>query len=112
MPSAFNTGDGLAVTPERGRDLEELLERASAFDFPTDDPLSPVRVELRRGPFSPAGREWAITWRGRCWGLSRGWEWEPTPSNRDDAFLDRCRWSRDQALEHAEVLARDMRGGF
>lgn len=29
------------------------------------------------------------------------WEYEPSPSNRDEAFFDRCRWIREEAIAAA-----------
>lgn len=44
----------------------------------------------------------AVTWMGRCLAKDGTWEYEPTPSERDDAFTERCRFT---TLEAAEKLA-------
>lgn len=91
--------------------------------FPADDPLlerswdlcmETVTIE-HRGGFAPVehlwpgvdpNRPWAICWRGRCWN-GDDYEFEPSPSSRDRAFLSRARFSWDGALEQAE-RARDV----
>lgn len=44
---------------------------------------------------------WAIKHNGFCLNRDGEWEWEPSPSNRDDAFLLRCRYDEQTALVHA-----------
>lgn len=61
------------------------------------------RVARRDGSF-----QWAIRRNGACLNREGDWEWEPRPSERDDAFFDRCRfdtpeeayacWARFEAL--------------
>lgn len=46
---------------------------------------------------------WAVVWMGECWNGS-GWEWEPSPSNREDDFLTRCRFTLEEACRHARTL--------
>ena len=60
--------------------------------------LTLVRMQ---SPFY-AGERWAVR-RGRCCLATDGkWEWEPSPSSRDDAFYARCRFaSFDDAADAA-----------
>jgi hypothetical protein len=47
---------------------------------------------------------WAVTQEPHCLNSTGEWEYEPSPSNRDDAFLARCRFTRDEAIEKAREL--------
>lgn len=43
---------------------------------------------------------YAVRRAGNCLNKEGKWEWEPFPSSRDDAFLERCRWDNwDQLIE-------------
>jgi hypothetical protein len=43
---------------------------------------------------------WAIRSITGCLNKNGEWEYEPSPSNRDEEFLKRCRWdSAEEALE-------------
>ncbi len=45
----------------------------------------------------------AIRNRGNCLNTDGLWEWEPSPSNRDDDFFKRCRFdSFEDAIKIAE----------
>lgn len=45
-------------------------------------------------------RQWAITkTSGLCLNRAGYWEWEPMPSSRTDEFLERCRFSLNEARE-------------
>lgn len=54
-------------------------------------------------------KKWAVRSRGEVLGRSGEWEWEPMPSSRDAAFLERCRYATPQealeVLEHARLHA-------
>jgi hypothetical protein len=41
---------------------------------------------------------WAIRQSSLVLGKDLEWEFEPSPSNRDEEFLERCRWRLDEAL--------------
>lgn len=68
-----------------------------------------VRIVLRRGfaeeqPRFPAPMQlvdrWAVVMRGYVLDTDGEWEWEPTPSSRDDDFRRRTRFaSPEEALE-------------
>jgi hypothetical protein len=47
--------------------------------------------------FRGAKDVWAIRCLGECLNQNGEWEWEPSPSNRDEDFLARCRFSLDEA---------------
>ena len=56
---------------------------------------------------------WAITHAGWTLGLSNDgayiWDYEPSPSNRDEDYLSRSRFSLAEAFHHAqEVIAREL----
>lgn len=45
---------------------------------------------------------WAVRKLGYCWNKDGDWEEEPSPSNRDDAFIERTRFSFDKACQEAQ----------
>ena len=60
---------------------------------------STIRIEWR------GGDKWAVVDVGRlCLNSDGEWEYEPMPSNRDETFLGRCRFS----FEEAVALARKV----
>lgn len=85
---------------------DELLTHATAFRFLLypdghkywDVAAEDVRIELRGG-----GR-WAVLVRGFCVDTNGNMEYEPIPSERDDAFRARNRFSLDEAVR----LAREV----
>jgi hypothetical protein len=48
---------------------------------------------------------WAVLHGGLCLNAAGDWDWEPTPSNRDDDWLDTHRFDQDTALRLAEEQA-------
>lgn len=48
---------------------------------------------------------WAICDRGCCWNKDGQWECEPLPSNRDDAYLKRNRYTFDEACAELKAAA-------
>lgn len=96
-----------ALKKTKARLPEELLERV--------DKLCVVQPNDRRdrGPFEAGvyverrrqrdGTSlFAVTWMSRCLAKNGSWEYEPTPSDRDDAFTARCRFA---TIAEAEGLA-------
>lgn len=86
-------------------ELEATLSTASQFWVlrPTESRPSPMTIDRCAQLIGPD--RWAVRCRGNV--LSRGgeWEWEPSPSNRDDDFLARCRFGTyDEAKAAATVL--------
>ncbi len=77
----------------------ELAARATRYEF---------------GSFSVDSRSkdedlWAIVVGRECWTRESRWEIEPSPSNRDDAFLARSRWTLSEAL--SEITRQHFIGG-
>jgi len=66
---------------------EQLLSVARSFDV---DRLFEATVERR------SGSTWAISQGGRCLMKDGEWDWEPSPSERDDAFLEKARFASAQ----------------
>lgn len=63
---------------------------------------APYKTEHRGGPI------WAIVdGLGYCLNKAGDWEIEPRPSERDQAFLDRCRFLREEALQRLAALPYD-----
>lgn len=75
----------------------------------TDDEMAeagikPVKYQIKDGDVHVEWRGtglWAVTRRGACLNRDGQWEFEPLPSNRDQAFFDRCRYTLDEALRAA-----------
>lgn len=71
-----------------------------------------VRVQFScaagEGPHAPPTDWWAVRYMGRCLTSKGEWVFEPQPSSRTRAFLNRTRFDRDRALELAR--ARVARG--
>jgi hypothetical protein len=81
------------MTPE---EMEELGIRPVKYMVAKTD----IHVEWR------GGDNWAVTRTGDCLNKDGEWEWEPSPSNRDDAFLVRCRFNIDDALRMVAGIVR------
>ena len=67
-----------------------------------------VRIVERR---SSSGRLFAVRCQrtGEVANKTGEWEHEPTPSNRDDAFIERTRWTDwEDAAYMAQRMARDV----
>jgi uncharacterized protein YbaR (Trm112 family) len=81
---------------------EELLARVEVFGIPhAADPRRPLRVERTR-----TGEDcWAVRYLGDCARIDGTWEFEPSPSSRDDAFVARTRFTLDVALALAKRIA-------
>ena len=53
---------------------------------------------------------WAVRKRGiQCLNREDDWQYEPTPSNRDDEFLEQCRFTEEDALRRAEAVVDRIR---
>lgn len=55
------------------------------------DPSLPS-IELMKSPFYQGDRYAVRNSMGRCLNINSEWEYEPSPSSRDDAFYERCRF--------------------
>ncbi len=67
-----------------------------------------VTIELTSRPGEDPER-WAVRWRDQCLNADGRWETELQPSSRDEDFLARTRWSRDEAFSRAQTVAADPR---
>lgn len=69
-----------------------------------------IKVELAK---QQDGSElWAVRRFGTVLNKSGEWEYEPLPSSRDDAFLDRCRFeSGSQAIDAAMAAQGERTNG-
>lgn len=55
---------------------------------------------------------WAVCWPGcGCWGTDGDWDYEPIPSSREDGWLERHRFTEDEALRIAHCLAPGLKIG-
>lgn len=76
---------------------EEMLEKANSFAVGNWNGAVHVNLALRD---SERGL-WAIVRgdSGSVWNTYGEWEFEPSPSSRDDEFFARCRYTLDQAMK-------------
>lgn len=50
--------------------------------------------------------KWCITNGSSVYNRLGEWEWEPSPSNRDDKFFKRCRYTLEEAVKIVEELIK------
>ena len=96
--------EAVAGLADRVEALEATLATASQFWViaPTERNPSPVtidRVSQINGP-----DRWAVRTCGNVLAIDGTWEWEPSPSNRDDDFYHRCRFTT-YAEAHTAAMA-------
>lgn len=73
--------------------------------------IMPVTFHRMRSPFYPDER-WSVRLGCQCLSVTGEWEWEPIPSERRQAFYDRCRFkSLDAALEAYDRANRRTQRG-
>lgn len=83
-------------------EAQELLKHATEFAFYPEGAESDeingshhcIRV-ARRAP-----GKWAVIHMGMCWN-GKDWDYEPSPSNRTDAYKKKTRFSLEKAVELA-----------
>ena len=75
------------------RTVQDLVGTVFMFPDQFADFNNHNRVEFHRmnSPFY-AGEKWCVRRRGDCLNHDAEWEWEPSPSNRNDEFYARCRF--------------------
>ncbi len=70
--------------------------------------LGDIRIEKVVQKAGPS--KWAVRRTGDVLNKTGGWEWEPSPSSRDETFLERCRFdSAEDAIHAAHGITK--RGG-
>ena len=71
------------------------------FDWDDSSLMDEVKISWRGKNRGKGIEHWAIiSWNGNCMTKDGKWEWEPMASQRDDAFIKRCRYdSVEEALE-------------
>jgi len=74
-----------------------MIEDLKVMSYQLDVFQRLIDVRLERVPQENGIDKWAIRETGCCLAKDGEWEIEPMPSNRDDAFLERCRW--DTAID-------------
>lgn len=84
-------------------DVPPVLTEVTRYEvsvLPRNDinrPHFTIAVEYR------GDNRWAVTRHRECLGADGAWGWEPSPSNREDDWVDAHRFDLDTALR----LARD-----
>lgn len=56
----------------------------------------------------PEDDSWAVKKMGSVLNREGEWEYEPSPSNRDDEFFARCRFTEAEALRLAKVAVNTV----
>lgn len=74
--------------------------------FATRFELKGVKIEKRST--KPGVDSWAILLDGEVLNKDGTWEYEPSPSNRDDDFIARTRFTRDEAFARVERLELEL----
>lgn len=57
------------------------------------------------------GGQWAVRQRGQCLDSDGRWDWEPSPSDREDGWLATHRFDLNTALWLASKAVSEMAGG-
>lgn len=73
-------------------EMDKLGIHPSAYRFESNPR---IKVEWRGTGL------WAITNAGHCLNKDNQWEYEPLPSNRSDDFIERTRFTLNEALRRA-----------
>lgn len=63
------------------------------------------QIVLQRMPQKDGSSKWSVQDGNDVLNKQGEWEWQPSPSGRDDAFLERCRFATAEE-GHAAYLAR------
>jgi len=82
---------------------EYVIKNSGKILMFKDDPTSfvdEVKISWRGRNRGKGIEHWAIIKDSWCFTKNGKWEWEPSPSQRDDDFINRCRYdSVEEALE-------------
>jgi hypothetical protein len=80
-----------------------LLEKACAFyvgDWKGRQHVKVERKSFHKDEFGNMRDSWAIVSdTSSVWNRLEEWEFEPSPSHRSLEFLDRCRYTLEEALK-------------
>mgnify|MGYP001591645006 CR=1 FL=1 len=77
------------------------------YEFPDRDSVHGAGLVIKRRRQRVGPPLWAVCDQaGNVWTRQQEWEWEPQPSSRDDAFLERARWSLLEAVAVVAVMER------
>lgn len=88
--------------------------RVNVYQLDEFEGIETTLERVGRRPNEPD--RWAIREFSHCLNKAGKWEYEPSPSERDEAFLKRCRWdSAEEALafwiEKGKSRQRMIRAG-
>lgn len=93
------------VTQDERAAMNASLAAISGYSIPTSDKRFADEIQVQRTSRTDGPALWAVRLNGDCLNKSGQWEWEPLPSSRDDAFLDRCRFDSHSAAILAALRA-------
>lgn len=68
--------------------------------------IRPITIRMVFGPFY-TGARFAVRRGGNCLSVDGEWEYEPIPSDRDDAFYAQYRFPDFESAYQAAVRARE-----
>jgi hypothetical protein len=90
-------------------EITEFATEYTVCALPRDDPnFNTFAITVAwRGSIHPERLDhcWAATRHRRCLDASGAWDWEPSPSGREDDWLAAHRFTLEQALELARAAA-------
>lgn len=92
------------MSTQRATTYTVYPDRYDEYDF-SDKWAFTITVEERGEPDQD---RWAVKQRSFCLNRDGGWEYESSPSNRDDGFLGRCRFTEAEALRLAVVAVNTV----
>ena len=77
----------------------KLFETATAFKIGDTRGSDGIFITWRGATDEENADRWAITRMGECYNRNKdSWEYEPSPSSRDDDFIQRTRYSLLEAV--------------
>jgi hypothetical protein len=97
----------MTATTPIAADVEprQFVIRCVPLGHPLRDRFSDMDIYEIRIEYRDEDR-WAVMFHGRVW-TTKGWEWEPIPSSRTEAFRRRARFPLAKAIDIARERAAE-----
>ena len=91
---------------ELSRPPRVVVPESEASEYTLGHPMSSNHIKICKTNWEK--NTWAIRGASTCLNKDGEWEWEPMPSNRDDAFMERTRFTLDEAFPLARKALAAM----